>query len=131
MNKSVLVEELNNIGIIITSFEFSEAGYIIELKLNPEKAVGWEELEHLPVVGLELAKSRPIGEYRRKVLFIPSNNKGFKEYVIKHMKYFGLGKSKALDDLEETVLRFGSKYTKTSVADYLKRNRKKVFKSKN
>lgn len=121
MNKAVLVEELNNVGIIMTSYEFSQAGYILELRLDPERAMGWEELEHLPVTGLELVKIRPTGAYNRKVLFIPSSSKEFKDYVIKHMKYFGLGRQKALSDLRETVMKFGKKYTQNIFIEYLKR----------
>ena len=121
VNKAVLVEELNNVGIIMTSYEFSQAGYILELRLDPERAMGWEELEHLPVTGLELVKIRPTGAYNRKVLFIPSSSKEFKDYVIKHMKYFGLGRQKALSDLRETVMKFGKKYTQNIFIEYLKR----------
>ena len=120
MNKAVLVEELKNIGIVMTSFEFSQAGYVLELKLDPERATGWEALEQLPIIGLELAKVRITGTYNRKVLFIPSNNKEFKYYVTRHMKYFGLGRQKALSDLCETVMKFGKKHTQNIVVEYLK-----------
>jgi len=125
LNKSVLAQELDNAGVIMTSYEFSAAGYVLELRLNPDKATGWEELEHLPIVGLELAKVRNTGAYTRKVLFIPSNSKEFKDYVNKHMKYFGLGRQKALGDLQESINRFGTKYTKIELADYIKRGGKK------
>lgn len=121
VNKAVLVEELNNVGIIMTSYEFSQAGYILELRLDPDRAMGWEELEHLPVTGLDLVKVRTTGAYNRKVLFIPSSSKEFKDYVIKHMKYFGLGRQKALSDLRETVMKFGKKYTQNIFIEYLKR----------
>lgn len=124
MNKAVLVEELDNIGIVVTSFEFSASGYVFDLKLNPDRATGWEELEHLPIMGLELVKCRYTGFYTRKVLFIPSNNKEFKDYVMKHMRYFGLGKKKALMDLEETVGKYGTKYVKLGLSDYIKRVKK-------
>ena len=121
MNKAVLIEELKRVGILVLSFEFSQAGYVLELKLDPERAIGWEELEHLPITGLELVKIRPTGAYHRKVLFIPSSSKEFKDYVIKHMKYFGLGRQKALSDLRETVMKFGKKYTQNIFIEYLKR----------
>lgn len=124
MNRNVLVEELKNIGIIVLSFEFGQAGYVLELKLNPDKAPGWEELEHLPIVGLELAKNRPTGAYTRKVLYIPGNSKEFKDYVNRHMKYYGLGKEKALSDLEMSIEKFGNKYTKICLQSYLNRIRK-------
>lgn len=121
MNKAVLIEELDCVGFDVTSFEFSAAGYVLDLKLNPDKAPGWEALEHLPIVGLELAKARSTGAYTRKVLFVPSNSKEFKDYVNKHMKYFGLGKQKALSDLQETIEKYGTKYTKTELNSYIKR----------
>ncbi|MBQ8044557.1 MAG: hypothetical protein IJ272_10530 [Clostridia bacterium] len=124
MNKAVLVEELDNVGINMTSFEFSEAGYVLELSLNPDRATGWEVLENLPIVGLELAKSRHTGAYTRKVLFVPGNGKEFKDYVIKHMRYFGLGREKALSDLKETVNKFGTKQIRLDFEEYLKRIRK-------
>ena len=121
MNKAVLVEELDKKGIDIISYEFSQSGYVLELKLNPERAIGWEVLECLPIVGLELAKTRNTGAYTRKVLFIPGNSKEFKDYVNKHQKYFDLGKQKALSDLHETVEKFGKKYIKIELEDYLRR----------
>lgn len=121
LNKAVLVEELGNAGIIMTSFEFCASGYILDLKLNPDRATGWEALEHLPIVGLELAKTRFTGEYTRKVLFVPSNNKEFKDYVNKHINYFGLGKHKALSDLQEAIDYYGTKHTKIELAGYIKR----------
>lgn len=121
MNKAVLVEELAYAGFDMTSYEFSAAGYVLDLKLNPDKATGWETLEHLPIVGLEFAKSRPTGAYTRKVLLIPSSSKEFKDYVNKHMKYFGLGKKKALEHLQETIEKYGTKYTKTELNGYIKR----------
>ena len=121
MNKSVLIEELNNVGIITTSFEFGQSGYILELKLDPVRATGWEELDTIPVTGLELVKVKTMGEYNRKVLFIPSSNMEFKYYVVKHMKYFGLGREKALSDLKETVMRFGRKQTQFVLIEYLRK----------
>lgn len=121
MNKTVLTEELNNVGIITTSFEFSQAGYVLELKLDPERATGWEELELLPINGIELVKVRTMGEYNRKVLFIPSSNMEFKDYVMKHMKNYGLGREKAISDLKETVMRFGRKQTQSILIEYIKR----------
>ncbi len=121
MNKAVLIEELDRVGVIVTSYEFTASGYVLELKLDWRKATGWEELEHLPIVGIELAKIRYTGAYTRKVLFVPSNSKEFKDYVNKHIKYFGLGKQKALSDLQETVEKFGKKYTKVELSNYIKR----------
>lgn len=121
MNKAVLTEELNNVGIITTCFEFSQAGYVLELKLDPERATGWEELELLPITGVELVKVRTMGEYNRKVLFIPSSNTEFKDYVIKHIKCFGLGRQKALSDLKETIMKFGKKQTQSILIEYLKK----------
>lgn len=125
MNKAVLIEELGNIGIIMNSFEFSQAGCVLELKLDPTRAIGWEELEQLPIAGIELVKIKSTGEYNRKVLYIPSSSKEFKDYIIKHMKYFGLGRSKALSDLKEAVMKFGKKPTKYMLASYLNSNGEK------
>jgi len=124
VNKSVLIEELGNVGISVLSFEFSEIGYVLELKLNPLRATGWEELEQLPIVGLELAKIRVAGAYTRKVLFIPCDSKEFKDYVIKHKRYFALGKQKALSDLEATVKKYGKRHTIICLEGYLSRTRK-------
>ena len=122
MNKNVLVEELNRAGIIVLSYEFTQSGYVMELKLRPEKGIGWEEIENLPIVGLEMVKFRPTGTYTAKVLFIPSNSKEFIDYVRKHMKLYGLGKPSALQDLNDTVARHGKKMTKISVTEYLRKN---------
>lgn len=122
MNKSVLIEEMNRAGVIVISCEFVQSGYVMELKLHHEKGLGWEEIEHFPIAGLEMVKFMPIGAYVAKVLFIPSTNKEFIEYVRKHMKLYGLGKQSALQDLNETVTRYGSKMTKISVAEYLRKN---------
>ena len=125
MNKAVLIEELDYIGITTLSYEFSGAGYVLELKLNPHTSTGWEQIECMHIPGLEIGKSRDTGAYTRKVLFIPNNSKEFKDYVNKHVKYFGLGKQKALSDLGETVNRYGTKYAKVEVEEYIKRVSKK------
>ena len=125
MNKSVLIEELAYIGMDTLSYEFSAAGYVLELKLNPQTATGWERLENLAVSGLEIGKFRDTGAYTRKVLFVPNNCKEFKDYVNKHLKYFGLGKEKALGDLGEMMNRYGTKHAKVEAEAYIKRVLKK------
>lgn len=121
MNKAVLIEELNRIGIDVISYEFGAAGYVLEIKLNKDKGASWEQLEHLPIVGLELAKNKSTGAYTRKILFIPASSKEFKDYVIKHVKYFGLGRKKAMSDLRESVNKYGTKHTIIDLEYYLKR----------
>lgn len=121
MNKSVLIQELDRVGIIVISYEFTQSGYMVELKLHPERGMGWEEIEHLPIVGLEIAKFKYVGAYSAKALFVPCRNKEFIDYVRKHMKLYGLGKQSALQDLNDLVSQYGSKMAKISVAEYLKK----------
>lgn len=117
-------EELYKVGIDVIEFEFSAEGYVLKLRLNFLKTTGWEELEYLPVIGLVLAKTRDIDVYMKKALYVPSNSKEFKDYVIKHQKCFGLGKQKALSDLQETVEKYCGKNVVVELAAYIKRSGK-------
>ena len=125
MNKFVLEEELTQIGMELLSYEFVAAGYVIEIKLNPDASIGWEKLENLPIIGIEMAKFKDIGAYARQVLFIPTNDKEFKDYVRKHMKLYGQGREGALCDLRETIGKFGSRHTKIFLEEYLNKTSRK------
>ena len=57
------------------------------MKLDVTKANGWEDLENLPLSGIEIAKIRTTGAYTRRVQFVPNNRKEFIDFIKKHMKY--------------------------------------------
>lgn len=120
MNKRVLTEELRKIGISIETLEFSTQGYTLDLKLDVNKSNGWEDLEYLPISGIEIAKFRTTGAYTRRVQIIPNSRKEFIDYVRKHMKYFCAGKTCALYDLQAMIDRLGSRNAKNAVTEYLK-----------
>lgn len=123
MNKRALTEALKELGIIVQSYEFGVQGYTLDLKLDINKASGWEDLEAFPFVGLEIANTRTTGAYTRKVHIIPTDRKEFIDYIRKHMKYFCVGKVCALSDLRETIEKFGSKNAKVAVYEYLRREK--------
>lgn len=126
MNKKIFTEELRAIGVEIQSFEFTNQGYVMDLKLDVKKARGWEDLEYLSIPGLEIGQMRTIAPYNKRVIYIPRSRKEFVDYVRKHMKHFGAGKECALEDLDVMIERYGSRGAKIAVMEYLKDATKKL-----
>ena len=123
MNKKMLKSELSKIGIKVNSFDFNSAGYCLELELDFFKAQGWEELEDLSINGLEMARVRCVGEFVRQVVFIPSNEKEFNDYVNRYVRTYNLHKTIAFQNLSVIISAFGSESAKTELNYYLtKRN---------
>ena len=120
MNKLEMAENLKEVGIVVETFEFSQNGYTLDLRLNLPNATGWEELENFPFVGLEVARARTTGAYSKRVLIIPCNRKEFIAYIRKHLQTFGAGRTLALAGLSETIEKYGSKNAKITLAEFIK-----------
>lgn len=118
MNKKEMIKQLNEIGIKVKSFNCTQRGYCLKLELNIVKATGWEKLEQLNFEGLEIAIIKKIDEYTKQVWFIPNNRKEFNDYIIAHIKEFGLRKPVAWRDLRFIVDTFGSTTAKLNFSSY-------------
>ena len=90
----------------------------MKLELDTSKGIGWDEFEHTPIDGLEIAKSRQITEYTREVFLIPNNSREFTNYIQRSQRTYGLSILNAFDDLKSIIETYGSMYARTNLASY-------------
>ena len=118
MDKRKLLAQFKSVGVIIRSLDFYFGGYSLKVELDTSKGLGWDEFEHTPIDGLEIAKMRQISEYSREVFLIPNNSREFTNYIQRCQKEYGLSIPSAFEDLKSIVNGYGSMYAKTNIASY-------------
>ena len=107
MNKQNIRKDLSKLGITVESFEFNENGHRLELKINQQKGIGWEELDSILLDGFSIVSPRYIDGLRLRVTLVPCNEREFTYYIQKYVKCYGLSRSTALIELERIVSDLG------------------------
>lgn len=119
MNKQQIISQLKKTGITVNSFSVSSFGYRFELKLDPNKANGWEELEQVITDGLEIVKTRQINDYSVQILVIPTKEKEFVDYIKRIKKHYALSDREAMDDLKYIVETLGRAKARNNLSAFL------------
>lgn len=118
MNKQKLICDLKRTGIDLLKLEFCSAGYLVDVKLDPNNCSGWEELEQKPFNGFELIRMRQISTYARQLVLVPVNRKEFNDYSNRYVKEYGMSKNIALEDLNSIIQEYCSIDAKLNLKKY-------------
>lgn len=108
MNKQKVSKELSDIGIKVKSFEFTAAGYLIQVWLDSSSKGTWEDLECLSISGFEIVRIERINQVVKQIILIPANEQEFSDYIKRYVKAYNLHQDFAIIDLTCIAEKYGS-----------------------
>ena len=107
MNKQKIKKELKDLGIEVYTFEFTEEGHILQLRLTLD-TFGWSDFEQTPIEGFEVTNPRMVNESTMRYTLVPANEVEFKYYIQKYINSYGLSRKTAMTELERIILNTGN-----------------------
>ena len=119
MNKQQITSQLKKVGITVNGFSVASFGYRFELKIDPNNANGWEELEQVITDGLEIVKTRQINDYSVQILVIPTKEKEFIDYIKRVKKQYALSNVEAIENLKDMVETLGRAKARNNLSAFL------------
>ena len=98
-------KEFERHGILVERIYFNENGHRLQLKIDADHAVGWEELDLIYLPGLSIVDPRRVDDVRIRVTLVPNNEQEFDIFLEEYEKHFAVKRSAALIELNRVINR--------------------------